>query len=80
MAEEKRLKREAKLRSLDDDMPQCCKRNCCGGAIETCFLRELRRKFLERNSQVERKRFLLDMRDPESPTGFSIVAGKPINI
>ena len=32
-------------------------------------------KFLEMNSQVERKRFLIDIRDPEIPTGFSIVQG-----
>jgi hypothetical protein len=39
-------------------------------------LRNLRRKFLDCTSQVERKRFLLNMRDPGSPSGFSIVAGK----
>jgi hypothetical protein len=27
------------------------------------------------NSQVERKRFLIELRDPESPTGFSIIQG-----
>ena len=74
MNEERRQQWEGNLKSFND-MPTCCKRKCCSGGIETCFLRELRRKFLEMNSQVERKRFLIDIRDPESPTGFSIVQG-----
>jgi hypothetical protein len=70
--EDKKTKREEKLPALDEQL-NCCKRKCCGGAIETCYLRELRRKFLEQDSQVERKRFLIQLRDCQSPTGFAIV-------
>lgn len=56
-------------------VPVCCKRMCCCGSIETCYLRELRRKFLDCHNQVDRKRFVLNLRNPESPTGFSIAPG-----
>jgi hypothetical protein len=71
--------REAKLPSFDD-MPSCCKSNCCNGGIQTCYLRDLRRKFLDCHTQVERKRFLLNMRDPESRSGFALVTGFFIQI
>jgi hypothetical protein len=75
-AEEKRHFREQKLVGFDDMLNvNCCRKKCCSGSIELAFLRDLRRKFLDCTSQVERKRFLLNMRDPGSPSGFSIVAG-----
>ena len=67
--------RELKLINIEE-LPQCCRKHCCTGGIETCYLRELRRKFLDCNTQVERKRFLLNLWDVGSPSGFSIVPGK----
>ena len=72
---DKRAEREGKLVDLDGFVPVCCNRLCCCGAIETVYLRELRRKFLDCTTQVERKRYLINLRNAESPTGYSIVEG-----
>jgi hypothetical protein len=71
---DKRLLRESKL-SLIENLAVCCKKKCCTEAIDSSFLRDLRRRFLDCTTQVERKRFLLDLRDAESSTGFSVVKG-----
>jgi hypothetical protein len=67
-------KRISKLPSLDE-MPICCRRLCCCGAISTPFLADARQKYIACNDQPARKTFLLTLRDINSPTKFALVKG-----
>jgi hypothetical protein len=48
---DKRQKREAKLPPMEA-LPICCGRLCCAGKIHTSYLREMRREYLECDTQV----------------------------